>query len=34
MTKQIKIEELIPKMKPGYVACNKNGFWYWYEKEY
>ncbi len=29
MTKQIKIEELIPKMKPGYVACNKDGTW-WY----
>jgi hypothetical protein len=33
MTKQIKIEELIPFMNPGWVACNKNGFWYWYEKE-
>lgn len=28
--KQIKIEELIPKMNPGYVACDKDGWWYWY----
>ena len=33
MTKQIKIEELIPFMKKGWVAMNKNGFWYWYEKK-
>ena len=25
--KQIDIKELIPKMKPGYVACNENGSW-------
>ena len=30
MTKQIKIEELIPFMRKGWVACNKNGTWYWY----
>lgn len=30
MTKQNKIEELIPKMKPGYVACDKDGVWYYY----
>ena len=27
MTKQIKIEELIPYMNDGYVACNENGSW-------
>lgn len=30
MTKQIKIEELIPFMKKGWVACNKDGTWWWY----
>ena len=30
MTKQIKIEELIPFMKKGWVACDKNGAWHWY----
>lgn len=30
MTKQIKIEELIPFMRKGWVACNKNGVWCWY----
>ena len=30
MTKQIKIEELIPLMKKGWIACNKDGSWYWY----
>ena len=30
MTKQIDIKELIPKMKPGYVACDEDGSWYWY----
>lgn len=30
MTKQIKIEELIPKMKPGYVACDKDGTWHFW----
>lgn len=30
MAKQIKIEELIPFMKKGWVACDKNGAWHWY----
>lgn len=30
MTKQIDIKELIPKMKPGYVACDKDGVWNYY----
>ena len=27
---QIKIEELLPKMNPGYVACDKDGVWNYY----
>lgn len=27
MIKQIKIEELIPFMKKGWVACDKDGTW-------
>ena len=30
MTKQITIEELIPYMKKGWVACDKDGTWWWY----
>lgn len=30
MTKQIKIEELIPFMNEGWVACDKDGKWSWY----
>ena len=30
MTKQIKIEELIPFMNEGWVACDKDGVWCWY----
>ena len=30
MTKQIKIEELIPFKKKGWVACDIDGKWYWY----
>ena len=33
MTKQIKIEELIPFMNDGWVACDKQGTWYWFSKE-
>ena len=33
MTKQIKIEELIPFMKKGWVACDKDGIWCWYSKK-
>lgn len=30
MTKQIKIEELIPFMKKGWVACDSDGTWNYY----
>lgn len=30
MTKQIKIEELIPLLKGGHVAMDKDGGWYWF----
>ena len=30
MSKQIKIEELIPFMKKGWVACDEYGAWWWY----
>ena len=30
MTKQIKIEELIPLLKGGYVAMDKDGDWTWF----
>lgn len=30
MTKQIKIEDLIPLLNEGWVAMNKNGLWRWY----
>lgn len=33
MTKQIKIEELIPKMEPGYVACDKGGSWCYFSEK-
>lgn len=29
----IKIQEIIPFMKEGYVAMDKCGDWYWYAKE-
>ncbi len=28
--KQIKIEELIPFMRKGWVACDKDGVWWYY----
>lgn len=31
--KQIKIEELIPYMKKGWVACDKDGTWVWFNKK-
>ena len=31
--KQIDIKELIPFMKDGYVAMDKNGEWWWYPSE-
>lgn len=30
MTKQIKIEELIPFMRDGWVAMDKDNIWYWF----
>lgn len=33
MTKQITINELIPLLKPGYVAMDATGEWYWYRKQ-
>lgn len=33
MTKQIKIEELIPFMKEGWVAMDKNGLWFWFYRK-
>lgn len=31
MTKQIKIEELIPFMKKGWAAMDIQGEWWWFE---
>lgn len=33
MTKQIKIEELIPFMKKGWVACDKDGYWSYFRQK-
>lgn len=33
MTKQIKIEELIPFLGEGYVFCCKNNHWWFAEKK-
>ncbi len=33
MTKQIKIEELIPFINDGWVAMNGNGIWYWFTEK-
>lgn len=30
---QIKIYDLLPRLRPGYVAMEKNGIWYWYDHE-
>ena len=27
---QITIYDLLPRLRPGYVAMEKNGIWYWY----
>lgn len=29
----IKIEDLIPLLKKGWVAMNKNGDWWWFQKK-
>jgi len=31
--KQIQIYELLPLLRPGFVAMDKNGIWCWYEHE-
>lgn len=28
---QIKIQDLLPLLKPGWVAMDKNGEWWWFE---
>lgn len=33
MSKQIKIEDLIPFLKKGWVACDSNGIWSWFSKK-
>lgn len=33
MTKQIDIKELIPFMKDGWIAMDKDGEWYWFEQK-
>lgn len=30
---QITIYELLPRLRPGFVAMEKNGIWYWYDHE-
>ena len=30
---QITIYELLPLLRPGWVAMEKNGIWYWYDRE-
>ena len=32
MTKQIDIQELIPYLRDGWVAMDKTGRWYWYDR--
>lgn len=33
MMKQIKIQDLLPLLKPGFVAMDRNGEWFWYNKK-
>lgn len=33
MTKQLKIDDLIPALKKGWIACDFWGHWVWFEKE-
>ncbi len=33
MTKKIQITDLIPFLKPGFVAMDSTGEWYWYKKQ-
>ena len=30
---QIKIQDLLPLLKPGFVAMDSDGEWWWYQKE-
>lgn len=30
---QIKIQDLFPLLKPGFVAMDSDGAWWWYNKE-
>lgn len=30
---QIKIQDLLPLMKPGFVAMDSDGTWWWFERE-
>ena len=29
----MKIQELLPLLRPGFVAMEENGIWYWYDHE-
>ena len=29
----VKIDQLVPLLKPGWVAMDKSGLWVWYEKK-
>lgn len=31
--KQITIDELIPLLKKGWVACDEDGHWFWHNKK-
>lgn len=31
--KQIKIQDLLPLLKPGFVAMDANEIWYWYQEK-
>ena len=33
MKKQIKIDDLIPFMKKGWICCDISGRWRWYRKK-
>lgn len=30
---RIKIQDLLPLLKPGFVAMDSDGTWWWYDKE-
>lgn len=33
MTKQLKIQDLIPFMEKGWVAMDKDGYWMWFQSK-